>query len=185
MKIYYYPNGQLILEQLGPSNYDDDDEEDPLSSDSSNDHDDKDKKKSRGSDGSILMRIVNDRSYAFGFLRAAYTLMAVTMGGFLFILGVNLLLYVFIDLATRLGVTDNGDLEVVNFLGALLSVPIYVYSLAMGMTLCGAFVRDTYYGHPFLRSFGMGIATTDWIAFTICSNVPWCPYDGIHSHFIP
>jgi hypothetical protein len=53
-----------------------------------------------------------------------------------------------------------------------LSIPIFVYSLAMGMTLMTRFVVDTFYGHPFLRTFGLDIVTTDWIAFVMYLGVP-------------
>ena len=78
--------------------------------------------------------------------------MALFVGGFLFILGMCILLFLFIDLATLLGATSNEGVQVLDFLAVLLSVPVFVYSLAMGMTLATKFIVDTFYGHPFLRS---------------------------------
>ena len=64
--------------------------------------------------------------------------MAVFVAGFLFILGFCILLFLFIDMATSMGAGANkGDerKDWVAFFGVLLSVPVFVYSLAMGMTL--------------------------------------------------
>ena len=112
----------------------------------------------------ILVRSTKDVGYKFSFLRFTYSLMAVFVGGFLFIMGFAIILFLFIDLSTAIQ-DDTEEWKVVHFLAALLSVPVFIYSLAMGMTLVGRFVVDTFYGHPFLRSFGWGVATTDWIAF--------------------
>lgn len=163
MKIYEQPHGQLILEERGFSSDEDEDGDD-----ANNGNDENGNKGRRG----IVIKTINDGNYAFGFLRAAYSLMAAFVGGFLFILAVDILLFLFIDLATKMGVTSNSKLKVVEVIAVLLSVPVFIYSLAMGMTLVGSFVVDTFYGHPFLRSFGMGVATTDWIAFVLYLGVP-------------
>jgi hypothetical protein len=105
-------------------------------------------------------------------IRATYSLIAVFVGGFLLILGICILLFLFIDLAVQLGVTSNQDLNVSNFIAVGLSIPVFVYSLAMGMTLMTRFVVDTFYGHPFLRTFGLDIVTTDWIAFVMYLGIP-------------
>ncbi|KAL7542868.1 hypothetical protein ACHAXR_012175 [Thalassiosira sp. AJA248-18] len=154
MKIYEQPHGQLILEQLVAP--DDDEEQVPQDNEVVG----------------FLVKTINDKSYGFSFLRTAYSLIAFFVGGFLFILGFDLLLFLFIDLATKLGVTSNGSMQLFDVFAVLLSVPVFIYSLAMGMTLVGTFVTDTFYGHPFLRSFGLGVATTDWMAFVLYLGVP-------------
>lgn len=87
-------------------------------------------------------------------------------------MGICILLFLFIDLAVQLGVTSNQDLSVTNFIAVGLSIPVFVYSLAMGMTLMTRFVVDTFYGHPFLRTFGLDIVATDWIAFMMYLGIP-------------
>lgn len=42
----------------------------------------------------------------------------------------------------------------------------------MGMTLLTRFVVDTFYGHPFLRTFGLDNVATDWIAFVMYLGIP-------------
>ena len=188
--------GQLILEET----FGDDEEQAALAlpPQDTNDKEIKEKKKKKKSNG-ILIKTVQDTGYAFSFLRATYSLMALFVGGFLFILGICILLFLFIDLATLLGATSNEQVKVVDFLAVLLSVPVFICkcrsylccfsvhhhaqelkliallttdSLAMGMTLATRFVIDTFYGHPFLRSFGLGVATTDWIAFVFYLGIP-------------
>ncbi|KAL7553040.1 hypothetical protein ACHAWF_016283 [Thalassiosira exigua] len=159
MKVYEQPYGQLILEercQPLPQNGD-----------------------SRGGDttdneefNGLLVKTVNDKSYALNFLRATYTLMAIFVAGFLFISGLCILLFLFIDLALTLGTTSTKDMKVIDFIALLLSIPVFIYSMAMGMTLVGRYVVDTFRGYPFLRSFGLGAATTEWIAFLLHIGIP-------------
>lgn len=87
-------------------------------------------------------------------------------------MGICILLFLFIDLAVQLGITSNQDLNVGNFIAVGLSIPVFVYSFAMGMTLMTRFVVDTFYGHPFLRTFGLDVVTTDWIAFVMYLGIP-------------
>lgn len=82
-KIYDQPNAQLILEEV--EDRDDGDEEG------------QDEKMNRG----IRIKRANDTSYGLQFLRATYSLIAVFVGGFLLILGICILLFLFIDLATQ------------------------------------------------------------------------------------
>ena len=167
IKIYEQALGQLILEETVDDDSNGDEEEHAPQQDIDDDGYNKEKKKS-----TLLVKQVYDTGYSFSFLRAAYSLMAIFVGGFLFILGFCILLFLFIDLATLLGVTDNGEVKALDFVAVLLSVPLWIYSLAMGMTLATRFVIDTFYGHPFFRSFGLGVATTDWIAFVFYLAIP-------------
>ena len=145
-KIIEHPNGQLILEESKGT-----------------------KKKNK-----VVIRNVNDKSYALNLLRAAYGLIAVFMGGFLFIFGLGILLFLFIDLGTELGLssTEGQGMDVGAFFLTLLSVPLFVYSLAMVMTLATKFVIDTFNGHPFLISFGFGRVATEWLAFVMYLGIP-------------
>jgi len=168
IKIYEQALGQLILEEtIDADHINGDEEEHAPQQDIDDDGYNKEKKKS-----TLLVKQVYDTGYSFSFLRSAYSLMSIFVMGFLFILGFCILLFLFIDLATLLGVTDNGNVKALDFVAVLLSVPLWIYSLAMGMTLATRFVIDTFYGHPFFRSFGLGVATTDWIAFVFYLGIP-------------
>jgi len=154
MKIYEQPHGQLILE--APNG-----DDDQLPQDQNNDGQNK-----------ILVKSTNDRGYSFVLLRATYSLMATFVGGFFFISGFDILLFLFIDLISTLRATVEGGEALLHFFAVLLSVPVFIYSISIGMTLVGRFVVDTFYGHPFLQSFGMGVVTTDWLAGIMYLGIP-------------
>ena len=126
----------------------------------------------QGDDGKFQteVRETAQASPALTLLRGIYALIAAFMGGFLFILGFDILLFLFIHIVTAF----NEDLAdgTINFVSAFLSVPVFVYSLAFIMTLVTNFVVDTFYGNPFLRSFGLGIVLTEWIVFIFYLGVP-------------
>lgn len=113
---------------------------------------------------------VVDVSHALSLLRATYSMIAVFMGGFLFILGFDILLFLFIHLTTVFN--KNQSTGVTDFVATLFSIPVYVYSLAFAMTLVTQFVIDTFYGHPLLHSFGLGVVFTEWMAFIFYLGVP-------------
>lgn len=112
-----------------------------------------------------------ETSHALSFLRAIYSVIALFMGGFLFIMGFDILLFLFIHLTTVLKDNET-QIGTLDFVASLCSVPVFIYSLAFAMTLVTRFVIDTFYGHPFLRSFGLGIVFTEWMAFIFYLGVP-------------
>ena len=121
----------------------------------------------------LTVKKVSDSTYGLTFLRASYSLVAVFMGGFLFIFGLELLLFLFIDLATNLGVTHTQDRNVAAFVAVLFSVPVFVYAIAIFMAIVTRFIVDTWSGHPFLRTFGhWSVVTTDWLAFIMYLGIP-------------
>mmetsp|Transcript_62219 Transcript_62219/g.184011 ORF Transcript_62219/g.184011 Transcript_62219/m.184011 type:complete len:566 (-) Transcript_62219:1701-3398(-) len=112
--------------------------------------------------------------YGLNMLRGLYTLVALFMGGWVFIFGLELLLFVFIDLATEFGATHTMERNDLAFVGVLLSVPIFVYSFGLVMTIVGRFVADTWAGHPFLRTFGSWTSViTEWVMFLFYLCIPF------------
>eukprot|EP00985_Skeletonema_marinoi_P010624 scaffold4969_cov118-Skeletonema_marinoi.AAC.1 len=103
-------------------------------------------------------------------LRSIYSVMAVFIGGFLFILGFDILLFLFIHLVSVFN--ENQGIGIADFVASFFSVPVFVYSLAFAMTLVTSFVVDTFYGNPFIRSFGLGVVFTEWMAFIFYLGVP-------------
>jgi len=165
MKIYNTPQGQLILEERTDTT---------VSPNDDGDGELEEQAPTQDTVGNgILVKTTHDRSYALSFLRAAYSMMAIFVAGFLFILGTVILLFLFIDMAIKLGVVTDEPGKPVEFIFVVLSVPVFIYGLAMGMTLVVRFVIDTFKGHPFLQSFGMGVVTTDWLgeSLPLCSLV--------------
>ena len=106
---------------------------------------------------------------ALSLLRGIYSVIAVFMGSFLFILGINILLFLFIHLVSVF--KDDGEIGV-QVVASVFSVPVFVYSLASAMTLVTNFVADTFFGNRFLRGSGLGIVFTEWIAFIFYLGVP-------------
>lgn len=124
-------------------------------------------------DGKIQMELKEavETSHALSFLRAIYSVIGLFMGGFLFIVGFDILLFLFIHLTTVLKDNET-QIGALDFVASLCSVPVFIYALAFAMTLVTRFVVDTFYGHPFLRSFGLGIVFTEWMAFIFYLGVP-------------
>ena len=109
-------------------------------------------------------------SSALTLLRGIYSVIAVFMGGFLFILGFDILLFLFIHLISVFN--QNQNIGILDFVASFFSVPVFVYSLSFAMTLVTNFVIDTFYGNPFLRSFGLGVVFAEWMAFVFYLGVP-------------
>ncbi len=112
-------------------------------------------------------------SNALSVLRGIYSVIAVFMGSFLFILGLNILLFLFIHLVS---VSNTQGIGIADFVASLFSVPVFVYSLAFAMTLVTNFVADTFYGNRFLRSSGLGVVITEWTAFVFYLGVPFLAF---------
>ncbi len=85
-------------------------------------------------------------------LRGAYTLMAMLMSGFLFVFSVQLILFLFLGLAIKSGLTAKQALDVPLSIGILVSIPVFLVGLANAMTIAMAFVADTWNGHKFMKT---------------------------------
>lgn len=159
VRIYEQPNSQFILQEHATAKN--------VGNNGSNFGDD------QNLNMYVTVKETNDSSYGLTFLRATYSLIAIFMGGFLFIFGLVLLLFLFIDLATALGVVHGGALQIEAFVAIIFSIPVFVYSFSMFMSIATSFVVDTWSGHPFLRTFGnWSVVVTDWVAFTMYLGIP-------------
>ncbi len=86
-------------------------------------------------------------------LRGAYTLMAVLMGGFLFVFCVQLILFLFLGLAIESGLTSKQEeFHFGVFFGTLLTIPAFLIGMANAMTIAMAFVADTWNGHKLMKT---------------------------------
>lgn len=120
----------------------------------------------------VSVKYANNATSGLRLLRAVYGLVATFAFGFLFIFCIMLLLFLFIDLASRLGLGDR-KVVIMGFIGVLLSVPIFVYGLSSGMAIAGSFVKDTFRGHSFLRTFGnWNLVITEWVSFFVYIGIP-------------
>jgi len=122
----------------------------------------------------VAVKYVNNATTGLKMLRAGYSLVSVFVGGFIFIFCLMLLLFLFVDLASKVGAGEHKSSQtVIGFVGALLSVPVFVYGLSSMMAMVASFVGDTWNGHTFLRTFGnWKVVITEWISFTIFLGIP-------------
>lgn len=88
----------------------------------------------------ITIRQLHDTSEGVRFLRATYTLATAFWTGFLFIFCVQILLFVFLDLAIQFGITSGDDAAWGAGLGVVLSILPFVHSLAACMVIAGVYI---------------------------------------------
>lgn len=120
----------------------------------------------------VNVKYANGATSGLKILRFCYGLVATFAFGFLFIFCVMLLLFLFVDLANRLGLGDRSQV-IVGFIGVLLSIPVFVYGLSSGMAMAASFVKDTWQGSSFLRTFGnWNVVITEWVSFFVYIGIP-------------
>jgi hypothetical protein len=88
----------------------------------------------------ITIRQLHDTSEGVRFLRATYTLATAFWTGFLFVFAVQILLFVFLDLAIQFGITSGDNIKWGAGLGVLFSVMPMVHSLAAAMVIAGVYI---------------------------------------------
>lgn len=116
---------------------------------------------------------VDDGSYGVTFLRLTYCSIAVFVAAFAFIFAMELLLFLFVDLAVAFGASQLQGADGAECLNILLSIPLFVYGFAMLMTVVTRFVSDLWVGHPFLDTFGgRDRVAIDWVTFASFLGVP-------------
>jgi len=127
------------------------------------------------SDGDeVVAKIGKDGSIGLSGLRLSYSLVALLMTGFLLVFCLQLLLFLFLGLTVDIGLTSTeGFVSWGHFLGTLLSIPLFVYSLACSLALATAFVADAWGGHRFINHITEWKDTsTQWAAFIIFLGIP-------------
>jgi len=124
----------------------------------------------------ITIRRIQDSGSGLRFLRATYTIVTAFWAGFLFVISMQILLFLFLDLAIQLGITDDGgSAKWFASLGAIFGILPLIHGLASGMVLAQAFAVDTWNGHMLIRSFtlrGLTEVTLEWLFFTFFLGLP-------------
>lgn len=120
----------------------------------------------------LKARTSSDGSSGLSMLRAAYSLVAVLMMGFLLIFALQVILFLFVSLVTEGGLTSNQSLNYPHVFGTILSTPVFVYGLASSLTMATEFVADTWRGHSFLRTIVDASVFIDWYSFITFFGVP-------------
>jgi hypothetical protein len=96
--------------------------------------------------------------------------------GFLFVFSLQILLFVVLDLAIQVGATSHTYTQNwFNALGVIFSLVPFVYGLASGLVIAGAFVMDTWRGHVLIRNFSfrkVKAVFAEWLFFAFFLGLP-------------
>lgn len=85
------------------------------------------------------------------------------------------LLFLCLDLAVELGVTSKQAPNPAKAVGVILSFPVFVYGLSSALVLAGAYLMDTWQGHPLVRNFTfrrLPPSIVEWIFFLFFLGLP-------------
>ena len=106
-------------------------------------------------------------------VRAAYTLIAFQMSGFLLVFSTQLVLSLFLALMKHSGRTNDNDFSFPLFFGTLLAIPAYLFALANALTIAVAFTMDIWNGNIFMKTIlKWKSVAIDWLTTTIFLFVP-------------
>ena len=117
----------------------------------------------------ITVRKLSNASFSLRMFRVAYTLVAALVYGFLWVFSFQAISYLFLNIVGQQG---NANFEI-QFAGALMSIPVFLYGLASIMAVGGSFVIDTWQGSPFFRRVvSVSTVAMEWMCFMIFLGIP-------------
>lgn len=141
----------------------------------------------------ITIRRVGTSSTSIRFLRLSYVIVTAFYTGFLFILGLQYLLFVSLDLLVDVGLTgstitspstsnkyenlnnDHMDASITRAILSFLSFPGLIYGFATLLVVCVAYILDMWDGHVLIRTFtfrAFSIVAVEWIYFLLFLATP-------------
>jgi len=123
----------------------------------------------------ISIRRIPETSQGVQFLRLLYATVTAFWTGFLFVFCLQILLFLFLDLAIQSGQTTKQAANWGKAIGAILAFPGFVYSLACALVIAGAFIKDTWQGHLLIRNFTfkrLKVTSVEWIFFFFFLGLP-------------
>ena len=88
----------------------------------------------------ITIRQLHDTSEGVRFLRITYAIATAFWTGFFFILCVQILLFVFLDLAIQFGITSGDEPQYLAGLGVMFSILPFIHGLSSGLVIAGVYV---------------------------------------------
>jgi hypothetical protein len=116
----------------------------------------------------IIVKRLQATSFGLQVLRATYTLVAFLVFGFLVVFCFQIILFLVFNM-----LMDGAEDSSFAFMGALLSVPMFLYSIANVMCLGWTFVAETWSGHKLCRHlFQLPPAATEWLCFAVFLGLP-------------
>jgi lipase ATG15 len=109
------------------------------------------------------------------FLRATYATVTAFWTGFLFVFCLQVLLFLVLDLAIEVGATSKQEANWGAAMGVIFSIIPFVYGLSSALVIAGAYIQDTFRGHPLIRNFTfrkLSPVAVEWIFFTFFLGAP-------------
>lgn len=124
---------------------------------------------------SFTVKRTQTASFGFWLLRTIYTLVALLLLGYHFVLCFQVFLFLFLNLLVTGGGTDDPtDLDPLKFVGTLLSIPLFVYGLVYLMSYCTTFAVDTFQGQKMFRAcLHLPPVVMEWIALLVFVGIPF------------
>ena len=127
----------------------------------------------------LTMQRLRGGNLGLRILRSMYTLVALLMAGFTFVLTCNIILMQAMEIPRNSGQAAGYALNVPIFIANILSLPMLVYSMASVMVFASVFVTDTWNGHV-LFSLLVGTRVphvyVEWYCFVLYLGVPLAAY---------
>lgn len=127
----------------------------------------------------LTMQRLRGGNLGLRILRTMYTLVALLMAGFTFVLTCNIIVMQAMEIPRNSGQAAGHALNVPVLIAIVLSLPMLVYSMASVMVFASVFVADTWNGHA-LFSLLVGTAVphvyVEWYCFVLYLGVPLAAY---------
>ena len=125
----------------------------------------------------IMAKQMEDKTTGATLLRSIYTIVTAFWTGFLFVFSLQVLLFLTLDLVSRLlatvwlrfehsadlfswygqaiqlGITSDNEPHFATAVGVFASFPAFISGLSSGLVIGGAFIQDVWRGHSLLRNF--------------------------------
>lgn len=123
----------------------------------------------------VIAKQIDAGSAGLFLIRAAYSLVAFLMSGFLFVFCIQLILFLFLGLAIESGLTSSDEeFTFLVFVGTLFAIPAYLFGMANAMTLAMAFITDVWNGQKFLKTIlKWDSVLVDWVSTSVFLFVPF------------
>lgn len=123
----------------------------------------------------ITIRRIHDTSEGLRLLRLMYFVVTAFWTGFFFVFCLQVLLFLFLDLAIEVGATDKKEANWGAALGVIFSFVPFVYGLASALVIAGAFIQDAWSGHYLIRNFTLrrfSMVAVEWMFFGAFLGLP-------------
>jgi hypothetical protein len=129
--------------------------------------------RTEGSKHTVTVKRMRGGTFSLRVLRAMYTLVALMLAAFLFVFSFQVVVFVLMEIPASGFAQQGTEVSVARLFAALLSLPLFVYSMASIMALATAFCGDTWNGGGLLRStLDWSVVTVEWLCFAVYLGIP-------------